>query len=211
MADGRETGREWFELIDQPGGHVLRAYCEMDDAALTRDVTLRMDRDWRPQDGFCRIVHGDGRSAAMWFAVGQDEVRLDSTIDGVRSAPQTLPLDAPLAYLGLHPLQGDALIVKQRGCDRVGEFIAIACMTNSISPNGDEAIGLHRVTIEVAFLGHTEMTVPAGTFAAAHYALRWAPEWPPADLWVRARDDLFLRMAWSHVAAAYELVELQEV
>jgi hypothetical protein len=208
--DGRQTGRERFELIDDGQGIVMRAFCEMDEAGLTRDVTLRMDRDWRPADGFCRIVHADGRTAAMWFDVGKDHVRLDSSLDGTRLDAQTLPIDQPLAYLGLHPLQGDALIVNLRGTDRTGEFDAIPCVTNSISPNGDEAVGLRRVTIKVAFMGHATIAVPAGTFAARHYALRWSPEWPPADLWVREADCIFLRMTWSFIEDSYELTELHE-
>ncbi len=208
--NGREVGRERFELIDHAGGHILRAFCEMDEAGLTRDMTLSMAPDWRPRDGFCRIIHGDGRSAALWFDVAQTQVRLDSAIDGARLDAQTIPLDQPLAYLGLHPVQGDALIVNLRGTDRPGEFIEIPCVTNSISPNGDEAVGLHRVAIDVAFLGYTAVSVAAGQFAARHYALRWSPQWPPADLWVREADCVLLRMAWPFADAAYELTELFE-
>jgi hypothetical protein len=208
--DGRQTGRERFVLIGDGSGTVLRAFCEMADAGLTRDVTLRMDRDWNPADGFCRIVHADHRTAAMWFDVGQDQVRLDSSIDGVRQDVQTIAIAEPLTYLGLHPVQGDALIVNQRGSGRPGEFIAIAGVTNSISPNGDEAVGLHRVSIDVAFLGLAEIEVAAGRFAARHYALRWSPEWPPADLWVRQDDCILLRMTWAYIGAAYELIALHE-
>lgn len=208
--DGRETGRERFELITSPTGVTLRAFCEMDDVALTRDVTLAMDAQWRPLDGFCRITRHGVREAALWFDVGARDVTLTGWIDGARCAPATLALSEPLVYLGLHPLQGDALIVNARGTDRVGEFVAIACATNSISPDGDEAVGVRPVTIEVAYLGEEQRTVPAGSFAARRYALRWDPSWPPADLWVRAEDSVFLEMYWSHVDASYVLAELTE-
>lgn len=67
------------------------------------------------------------------------------------------------------------------------------------------------MTIDVAYLGEETLTVPAGTFAARRYALRWDPSWPAADLWVRREDCVFLAMDWSHVAARYELTELTEV
>ncbi len=207
---GRITGRERFELIEQSGGHVLRAFSEMDDAGLTRDVTLRMDDAWHPQDGFCRIVHADGRTTSLWFDIGQDKVQLDGSVDGIRLEPQLVSLDQPLNYLGLHPLQGDALIVNQRGVDRPGEYVAIPAVTNSISPNGDEAVGLCQLAIDVAYHGPASVTVAAGTFAARHYSLRWSTQWPPADVWVRQNDCVLLRMAWPYLDAVYELTELHE-
>lgn len=52
FTDGRETGRERFEILHHAGGHVLRGSCEIDDEALRRDVTLSMDADWIALDGF---------------------------------------------------------------------------------------------------------------------------------------------------------------
>lgn len=209
-ADGRGTGRERFDLHSHDGGYLLRAWCEMDDEALTRDVTLAMDRDWRPLDGFCRITRHGQREAALWFDVSDNAVCLHSRIGAQPAQIETLPLAQPLAYLGLHPLQGDALIVNQRGTDRPGEFIPIASVTNSISPNGDEALGAHQLDIAVAFLGEVEIEVQAGRFAARHYSLRWDPAWPPADLWVRREDCIFLAMRWAQVPMRYELTELTE-
>jgi hypothetical protein len=208
--DGRETGRERFDLSSQHGGFVLRAFCEMDDVALTRDVTLAMDRDWRPLDAFCRITRHGHREAAMWFDVSETAVCLHSRIGTLPSASTSLPLDLPLDYLGLHPLQGDALIVNRRGTDKPGEYVPIASVTNSISPNGDEAVGARKLAIEVAYLGEESIDVAAGKFAARHYALRWDPAWPPADLWVRQQDCIFLAMRWAHVPTRYELTALTE-
>lgn len=208
--DGRETGRERFELIGSPAGVTLRAFCEMDDVALTRDVTLAMDAQWRPLDGFCRISRHGAREAALWFDVGAHDVVLNGWIGGARVEQARLALTEPLVYLGLHPLQGDALIVNARGTDHPGVFVPIACATNSISPDGDEAVGVRPVTIEVAYLGEERIQVPAGSFVARHYALRWDPSWPAADLWVRAEDCVFLKLDWSHVDASYVLAELTE-
>jgi hypothetical protein len=208
--DGTETGRERFDLLSQEGGFLLRAFCEMDDVALTRDVTLAMDRDWRPLDGFCRITRHGLRQAALWFDAGDAAVTLHSRIGALPPQSETLPLEQPLAYLGLHPLQGDALIVEQRGTGRPGEYLPIASLTNSISPNGDEAVGARKLAIEVAYLGEEAIAVAAGDFAARHYGLRWDPSWPPADLWVRQEDCVFLAMRWAHVPTRYELTALTE-
>jgi hypothetical protein len=208
--DGVETGRESFDLIRHPGGFVLRAICEMDDVDLLRDVTLAMDPLWRPLDGFCRITTAGERKAVLWFDVEETEVRLNGWIDGAPVADMIMPTAERLVYLGLHPLQGDALIVNARGIDQTGIFVPIPCATNSVSPNGDEAVSMRAITIDVAFIGFKEMTVAAGTFEARHYQLRWDPSWPPADLWVRREDCLFLAMDWSFVTARYELVAFTE-
>lgn len=206
--DRLEVGRERFELLSRSGGFTLRAFCEIDEIALTRDVTLAMNRAWRPLDGFCRITKNGRRDSALWFDVTEKAVRLDGWIGGARTRRTTFPLSEPLAYLGLHPLQGDALIVNARGTDLRGEYVPIASVTNSVSTDGDEAPGLRPITIDVAYVGEEDVMVLAGTFAARHFRLRWQPSWPPADLWVRQQDCVFLKMEWAHVPITYELAEL---
>lgn len=87
--DRLEIGRERFELIACSGGFTLRAFCEIDEIALTRDVTLAMDRAWRPLDGFCRITKNGRRDAALWFDVTKKAVWLDGWIGGARTGPAT--------------------------------------------------------------------------------------------------------------------------
>ena len=64
-AGGIAIGRERFELAGHAGGHVLRAFCEMDDIGLLRDVTLSLDEAWRPLDAFCRITRAGVVEAAV--------------------------------------------------------------------------------------------------------------------------------------------------
>ncbi|MEC3911429.1 hypothetical protein U5A82_13445 [Sphingobium sp. CR2-8] len=210
VADGSETGHEHFDLSSHPGGHILRALCVLDDAALLRDVSLSMGADWRPRDGYCRLTRDGREEAALWFDVGVDAVRVEGRVAGAALPSHRIATDGPLVYLGLHPLQGDALIVQARGIDRPGTFVPIDAITNSISPNGDEAVGACPVRIDVAYIGQTDIHVTAGTFAARHYQLRWRDDWPPADLWVRQQDCLFLAMRWSHVPTTYELTDFAE-
>lgn len=208
-AAGAEIGRERFELIAHGGGHILRAFCEMDDIGLLRDVSMAMDRDWRPLDGFCRITKDERTAATTWFGASADEVAVEGFVAEERLS-QTLPTDGRLAYIGLHPLQGDALIVQTRGDSCPGVFMPIDGVTNSISPNGDEGVAGTPVCIDVAFVGHGTITVAAGRFTARRYALRWHPDWPPADLWVRQSDCVFLLMRWSLIENWYELTAIEE-
>lgn len=197
---GAETGHEHFDLIATQGRRLLRALCVMDDICLIREVSIGMDEDFRPRDGSCRIWQ-DGAENLMRFDVAQDHVRSGETV---------LPLSAPLPYLGLHPLSGDALVIHQRGTDAPGEFRPIAAVTNSISPNGEEDLHMQAMVIDVAYVGTQEIGIAAGRFAAWHYRLRWRDDWPAADLWVRAGDGLFLLMRWAMVRAWYELTDWRE-
>lgn len=207
---GAEIGRERFEIIDHAGGHVLRAFCEMDDIGLLRDVTIALDADWRPVDGFCRVSKNGKVAASTWFAVGPQAVRVECVADGAGRLSQTLQTAGPLAYLGLHPLQGDAMIAEVRGEADPGVFVTVAAVTNSISPNGDEGLTGTHVTIDVAFIGHETVTVAAGTFAARRFALRWHPDWPTADLWVRAEDCVLVMLRWSMTENWFELAAIEE-
>jgi hypothetical protein len=209
-ADGSEVGREYFDLSSHRGGHVLRAQCVLNDVQLIRDVTLSMGPDWLPKDGYCRIDRNGHTEATGWFRVDADGVRMDQSLNGEALPQIFLPTDGPLPYLGLHPLQGDALIVERRGNEAPGEYRAVEAMTNSISPNGDEAVGAQRLHIDVAYVGTQDLSVAAGAFAARHYLLRWREDWPPAELWVRAQDNLFLMMRWPMISTWYELDRWEE-
>jgi hypothetical protein len=208
---GAEIGRERFEIVSHHDGHVLRAFCEMDDIGLLRDVTIALDCGWRPLDGFCRITKGGHVAATTWFGVEPGAVLVEGFVAGVGRLSQRLQTDASLAYLGLHPVQGDALIVEARGEANPGVFVTVAAITNSISPNGDEGLTGMSIDIDVAFIGHETITVAAGTFAARRFALRWHPDWPTADLWVRQADCAFLLMRWSMIANWFELTNIEDI
>lgn len=208
-SDGRELGREFFEILTHNGGRILRALCAMDDVSLIRDVSLSMRPDWTPEEGTCRITKNGAQESSLWFRVEDSGVRVDTSLAGEAHPQIFVETSQRLPYLGLHPLQGDAIIAQQRGTDAIGEFRAIETVTNSISPNGDEAPGGTRMHIMAAYMGEEEITVTAGTFTARRYALRWREDWPAADLWVRD-DNLFLLMRWSMIDTWYELTEWNE-
>ncbi|EJL33983.1 hypothetical protein [Novosphingobium sp. AP12] len=210
LRDGVETGREWFERIDHPqtGASSLRAFCEMDDAALTRDVTYFLDAFSRPVDAFCRVTTGGAVKGTALFLSDDAGLHCEARMADLGRISQSLPLEEPAAYLGLHPLVGDALMAPLRGTSRRGEFVPVRGVTNSISPNGDQGLYAMPVAIDAAWLGREHVTVPAGTFDADRHALRWHEDWPPADLWVHGPRATFVQMTWDMVGARYELTEI---
>ncbi|WP_044562171.1 hypothetical protein [Azospirillum sp. B4] len=212
-ATGGIVGREWFELCHHAAGHTLRAFCEMDDIGLTRDVTLALDETWRPIDGFCRITERGQVTAATHIAVGQGQASLRGLVrraGRLEATEAVLATPTPPAYLGLHPLQGDALIVNCVPGLAPGAVAQVPSLTNSHSPDGEQDVGLHGLVISVTFRGHETVDVAAGRFAARRFALQWGPDWPPADLWVREEDCLFLCMRWSMTPRWYELASLDD-
>ncbi len=59
--DDKERGREWFSFSFREDGQItLRAYCEIDDARVERDVVYTMSSDFRPLDCFVRL-HSAGK------------------------------------------------------------------------------------------------------------------------------------------------------
>ncbi|WP_439533255.1 hypothetical protein [Polymorphobacter sp.] len=204
-----ETGREWFEMVRHAHGRTLRAFCEMDDMDLSRDVTIALDAQSRPVDAFVRVIRGGAVVGSTLFLLGEDRLECLGDIAGPGRIAQRIALDRPLAYLGLHPLVGDALIATARGTGDEGDYIPVNCYANSQAAAGDEGLYAMPVTIDVAYLGTEDLAVEAGTFTARRYALRWKPDWEPALLWVHGDEALFLRLEWPMIGARYELVEHQ--
>lgn len=208
-AEGREVGRERFEIARLADGRTVRALCEMDDAGVLRDVSLSTNLDWTPRDAFCRVSHNGVTAGTTWFVVEPNVVTCEGVIAGMGRISQRTPRSTPLRYLGLHPLVGDAIITAQRGKDEPGVFRPIEGLTNSRSPNGDVGLYAMPVVIDVAYVGKEEVEVAAGRFLADHYQLRWSPDWPPADVWVQGEDCLFVKMTWSLIETWYELASLE--
>ncbi|WP_416908046.1 MAG: hypothetical protein ACMVO5_00060 [Polymorphobacter sp.] len=201
-----ETGREWFEMVRHADGRTLRAFCEMDDLGLSRDVTMLLDGAHRPVDAFVRVIRGGEVLGSTLFLADGARLRCVGRIGGA-DVLEDAALSGPIGYLGLHPLVGDALIALARGVSRPGEFVDVPCFTNSQAPAGDEGLRAMPVTIGVAYLGEETVEVAAGRFAARAYGLRWKPEWAAAKLWVHGPDALFLKLDWPEIGARYELTE----
>jgi hypothetical protein len=204
-----ENGREWFEMLPHARGQTVRAFCEMDEFELTRDVTISLDADARPRDAFVRITQHGRVLGSTWFLVGDDEIHCEGITADLGRVSQTRPLARRLDYLGLHPLVCDGLIALSRGTSRPGEFIALDIITNSLSPNGEQGLIAMPSFIDVAYLADETVTVPAGRFDARHYALRWQPDWPAAHLWVHGPSALFLRLTWDMIDSRYELMAVR--
>jgi hypothetical protein len=137
--DGVESGREWFWRTRESGYNTLRAYCEMDEVPLTRDVTLAMDAQMRPTDAFVRLTQNGVVTGSSWFLVEPDAVVCEANVAGLGRVSQRFPTEGRLPYLGLHPLAGDGMMAVWRGTDEPGVFRTLKSVANSSSPDGEKA------------------------------------------------------------------------
>ncbi|MGA0055023.1 MAG: hypothetical protein ACO3JI_08340 [Steroidobacteraceae bacterium] len=204
-----ESGREWFEMIPHAAGRTLRALCRMDDVDVWRDVSICLDDNSRPRDAHIRVVQGGIVRGSMSYSTTPNALLYHGMTEEHGSVNERISLSAPLDYLGLHPLVGDALISCQRGQDKAGVFRTVRGYTNSKSANGETGLLAYPSAIEVAFVGMETVQTAAGIFDGQHYQLRWQPQWPVADLWVNGDDGLFLRLTWDLNQSRYELTELR--
>lgn len=194
MKDGVIHGREDFAIDVRADGRTIRSYCEIADDDLTRDASWTLDAGHAPVEGHVRVVQGGRMTGSAWYRCTDDMTECESLTATMGRTSQRLPGRAQ--YLGLHPLVGDGMIALARSTDDAGAERMIESVTCSYDINGETSLVALPIAIGVTYVGPDEVTVPAGTFAAERYALRWQPHWPVAHLWVLGEDAVFVRLCW---------------
>lgn len=202
-------GREHFSINVREGGRTVRAYCEIYEDGLERDASWTLDQNWEPVEGHVRCILGGRLAGSSWYRFTDTHVECESLTDGCGRISQQLP--GKRSYLGLHPLIGDGLVAAARGTDAPGVERHIESVTCSYSTNGEVGLLALPISIGVTYVGEEAVTVPAGTFHARHFKIRWQPHWPAADLWVFGDDYIFLKLSWEISKTTSELVSLDYV
>jgi len=204
--DGREWGRETFSATLHDHGRTLRALCEMDEARLHRDVNWSVDNDWRPRDGFVRVMRDGVTIGTVWYGIDGRTVECEGITQDHGRVSRRLIAPSPIQFLGTHPLMGDSSIAALRGKSDPGQEVPIMSAVNSLAPLGDEGLDVQLLQPLVTYIGPEELTVRAGTFAAEHYAIRWSDQVPAVtNFWVSGPDYLPLLSDTDH--GRYELVD----
>lgn len=204
--DGREWGRETFTATLHDHGRTLRAMCEMDEARLHRDVNWSVGNDWRPRDGFVRVMRDGITIGTVWYGIDGSTAECEGITQDHGRVSRRLTAPKPILFLGTHPLMGDSSIAAVRGKSDPGKEVAITSAVNSLAPLGDEGLDLLLLEPLVTYIGPEALTVRAGTFEAEHYAIRWSEQVPAVtNFWVSGRDYLPLLSDTDH--GRYELVD----
>jgi hypothetical protein len=216
-SDGRERGREWFGFTFRDDGQItLRAYCEIDDSRVERDVVYTMTRDFRPLDCFVRL-HLEGRFLGTgWIRVSETEAECEVFNTTVGRLSQIVPLAQPAPSLGSHPLACDILHLPAFDHSRPDRIQTLqgVLMTSPLAHGGSgPLISVRDLTIE--YVGPERITVPAGTFDTHHYRFVMAPTAEGGhraeDLWCLHPDFIFVKVTVTgHLKnSRYELVSLE--
>ena len=211
-ADAKLVGREEFALNYSSSGIRLEANCDLQRFQLTRVVSIAMDVNWLPEHGSLRLAREGKPILSSEFDVGHQQITVSNQLANGTKREQVLPNQSGVKYLGLHPLQGDALVTTQLPkMLRANTFYNVPAITNSVSENGDEGEQASLLDISVAYVGIEPLTVSAGRFMARRFKLSWHPKWPPAYLWTMIDQPIFLKMVWSQVPYWYELMSLRQL
>ena len=201
--DDQERGREWFSFSFREDGQVtLRAYCEIDDARVERDVIYTMTNKFRPLDCFVRL-HSDGKFLGTgWIRVTDTEAECEVFNTGFGRVEQNVPLATPAISLGSHPLACDALVLP--GFDHAKpERVQTSGGKLSTSPLLDGGSGpfLSVGSGTIEYVGPEQVTTRVGTFDAHHYRFPPRASRPlhpsgtplSEDIWVTHPDYTFVR------------------
>jgi len=202
----RVVGREDFAIDVRDDGRSIRAYCEMEEGALTRDASWTLDQEHAPLEGHVRVVQDGGLVGSSWYRFIGRSTECEALTAQRGRVSQRLPGRAQ--YLGLHPLIGDGMIALARGRDAPGEERMVPGVTCSYDIKGESMLVALPISIGVRYVGEEDVEVIAGRFRAARYELRWQPRWPAAHLWVLGEDAVFLRLRWEVSGLDSQLVRL---
>jgi hypothetical protein len=199
--DGKERGREWFSFSRREDGQVtLRAYCEIDDGRVERDVVQSMTANFAPLDCFVRLHIGGKFSGTGWmrFTDTEAECEVYSTVLG--RVQQRMALPMPAATLVSHPISSDALLMAKYDhskSDRIQGYRGGMSTSQRLDGGSGPFLSASEREAQIEYVGPESITTAAGRFDTHHYRLlmdgRPDGKHPSYDLWVTHPDYLLIR------------------
>jgi hypothetical protein len=199
--DGRERGREWFSFSRREDGQItLRAYCEIDDGRVERDVVQSMTPKFEPLDCFVRLHIGGQFSGTGWmrFTDTEAECEVFSTVLG--RVQQRMPLPMPATTLVSHPISSDALLMSRfdhSRPDRIQGWRGGMSTSARLDGGSGPFLSLNDRESRIEYVGPESITTAAGRFDTHHYRLlmdaRPDGKHPSYDLWCTHPDYLLIR------------------
>lgn len=210
----RNWGIERFHMTHHGDGHrVMRAYCELHDVALTRDVVATVDADFHPHDTFVRLTKDNKFYGSTWYRWTDTQAEYQGFNIERGRIGETVEIDRNIRGFGTHNLTGDAWLAARFDRSK-GEGIQTFKnnLLSSIDHRGATGPDFQRTTTSsLQYSGVETVTVPAGTFECYKFAfVMTSNDHPPYEFWVTTDGDfLFVKGA---VAAPYNWTfELEEL
>lgn len=201
--ENNERGREWFSYSFREDGQItVRAYTEIDDGRVERDVIYTMTDKFRPLDCFVRVTVKGKFVGTGWIRVTDTQAECEVFNVTMGRVSQVVPLATPAIHLGSHPLVVDAIGTHTFDHSRP-EKIQRRPGNLSSSPTLDGSTGPFLTVSSgenvTEYIGKESIKTSVGTFEAHHY--RWPSEdrrHPSGtvrsqDMWVTHPDYIFVR------------------
>jgi hypothetical protein len=210
LREGEETGREWFTITKHKnGGRTFRAMCEMDDHDVLRDVTYSVDENWLPLDCFVRLTIHDRFVGSTWFRFDEAGGECEGFTAAEGRIRQRIERTARPRSFGAHPIICDMWHLSQ--FDKSGpKRQSWNILMSSPAPDGGTGPMLSSHDLTAEYYGEEEITVPAGTFNADHFAFMLGDPHPAnEELWCVGDDIIPVKIAYPIYQATYELAELE--
>jgi len=220
--DEKERGREWFAFSYREDGQVtLRAYCEIDDTRVERDVVQSMNQQFHPLDCFVRLHVGGKFLGSGWIRVSEAEAECEVFSTTLGRVHQRVPLTQPVRSLVSHPLASDALLLASfdhARPERIQTWQG-GLSTSPLLNGGSGPLLSVQGERSTEYVGAERITTAAGIFDTHHYRLLLdpRPDGKPCsyDIWCTHPDYIFVRgevrgyLTNATGFGHYELVQLE--
>jgi len=201
LSDGRERGREQFQLLVHPdGSRTLMIWHDLwaRDAQFT--VVLRVAASFRPLNAFASYWVANGYKGSATFNVQGNHLTAIATGPG---GQLTQDIEVPEHFsIGTHPVSGDGwhLWYAQPADSKETRMINLYSLEATADIDKPPLGTLVPMPYEI--VGDETITTPAGEFATTHYRLAGS-----SDLWVSGPDRLMVRMIQEKFDREYLLVD----
>ena len=209
--DGRERGREWFNVTKHDEGYrVIRAHCVMDDTEILRDVTHTMTHEFKPVETYVRLeVKGQHRGSG-WFNFEGEDATCHSWMTEHGHVTQKIKVPGGVKSFGPHPVLCDCFhtaMYDHSSSQKIQNFSGI--LHSSPEPDGSSGPMMGQWEFGIEFMGEESVTVPAGTFDTLKYRYHLDNYgWPPEDVWVMPGSRQLVKIRWDVLKTTYVLAEL---
>ncbi len=203
---GQERGHEDWQLTRNRDGSVtMHCLAMTDDSQIVRDVTYTRGRDGRPADVFVRLQVANRLVGTGYFRIEGNT--LVAVTDSAETGHSVQIVNIPTDYFSIVTqavmLDGWAIFNYDRA--REGEQKRAVYNTSTRRDGTDGPLG-RLGFFRLNMLGVEEVTVPAGTFKAAHFTIDSdETEVSTSHLWVAGEDKILLRYDWGVMDYEYVL------
>jgi len=213
---GNRGGRSQEDFVitkHSDGSRILRAFCELYEHNLLRDVVLAMDANYRPLDCYVRVMVDDTLQGMAWFRFTETAAQCEAYTVREGRMSQDLPMDKFVPTFATHAVQSDAWLLARydltQGPGRQYFQDIPLCSSEHVGKTGPYIMS---ISSPIEYIGEEKVNVRAGTFVTHHFRFVDASNGhPPYDLWTSADDNyLFVKaLVGGNWNTAFELVELE--